>query len=89
MSDGQSILDLGCGWGSLSLYMAEKYPHSQIVAVSNSATQKANIDEKVKKRGFGNLMVYTEDNNTFAIEKKFHRVVSVEIFEHMRNYEKL
>ncbi|HBW12571.1 MAG TPA: SAM-dependent methyltransferase [Proteiniclasticum sp.] len=89
ISDGQSILDLGCGWGSLSLYMAEKYPHSQIVAVSNSATQKAYIDEKAKERGFENLTVYTEDINTFAIEKKFQRVVSVEMFEHMRNYEKL
>ena len=89
IKDGQSILDLGCGWGSLSLFMAERYPDSEIVAVSNSSTQKAYIDGKARERNLKNLTVITEDINTFTTELRFHRVVSVEMFEHMRNYEKL
>jgi cyclopropane-fatty-acyl-phospholipid synthase len=87
--DGQDILELGCGWGSLTLYMGQKYPNSKITAVSNSKTQKAFIDSEAKKRGLDNITVITCDINKFDIDGKFDRVVSVEMFEHMRNYEML
>ncbi len=87
--DGMNILELGCGWGSLSLYMAYKYPKASITGVSNSKTQKEYIDNEAKKRGLTNLTIITADMNTFSIDKKFDRIVSVEMFEHMRNYEKL
>ncbi len=86
---GQRILELGCGWGSLSLWMAEHYPDSAIVAVSNSASQKAFIDDAAAKRGFRNLDVVTRDMREFTTDKRFDRVVSVEMFEHMRNYQEL
>jgi cyclopropane-fatty-acyl-phospholipid synthase len=89
LKDGMNILELGCGWGSLSLFMAKKYPNAQITGVSNSSTQKEYIDAEAKKRGLGNLTIITADMNTFTIDAKFDRVVSVEMFEHMRNYEKL
>ncbi len=87
--DGMDILELGCGWGSLSLWMAEKYPNSKIVALSNSNPQREAITENAKNRGLNNLTVLTEDMNRFTSEKKFDRVVSIEMFEHMRNYERL
>ncbi|MBU1100793.1 MAG: cyclopropane-fatty-acyl-phospholipid synthase family protein [Bacteroidetes bacterium] len=87
ITDGEEILELGCGWGSLSLYMAEHFPNSKITAVSNSSTQKEFIDEEAKQKGFTNLQIITSDMNQFDINKKFDRVVSVEMFEHMRNYE--
>jgi cyclopropane-fatty-acyl-phospholipid synthase len=86
LANGQEVLELGCGWGSLSLYMASHYPQSTFTVVSNSRTQKAYIDEEARKRGIFNLTVITMDMNAFDIEKKFDRVVSVEMFEHMRNY---
>ena len=89
LKDGMDILELGCGWGSLSLFMAEKYPKSNITSVSNSRTQKIFIDEEAKKRGITNLTIITADMNTFSTDKKFGRVVSVEMFEHMRNYREL
>jgi cyclopropane-fatty-acyl-phospholipid synthase len=89
VEDGQKILDLGCGWGSLSLYMARRYPSADIVAVSNSATQKAYIDARAKEENIRNLTVFTEDINHFTYGGRFHRVISVEMFEHMRNYELL
>ncbi len=89
LMDGQDILELGCGWGSLSLYMAAKYPASKIRAVSNSRTQKIYIDEQASLRGITNLEVITTDINNFVIEEKFDRIVSVEMFEHMRNYQLL
>ena len=89
IQNGHRILDLGCGWGSFSLYAAEKFPKSQIVGVSNSRTQKMFIDGEIQRRGLKNLEIITADMNDFEIEKKFDRVVSVEMFEHMRNYEKL
>jgi cyclopropane-fatty-acyl-phospholipid synthase len=89
LASGQDILELGCGWGSLSLFMAAKFPKSNFTVVSNSRTQKAHIDEQAKQRGITNLEVITSDMNTFTIDKKFDRVVSVEMFEHMRNYRKL
>ena len=89
IANGQDILELGCGWGSLSLWLAEKYPGSRITGVSNSATQKLHIDAEAQKRGLRNLRVITCDMNRFDISDKFDRIVSVEMFEHMKNYEKL
>jgi len=87
--DGQQVMELGCGWGSLSLFMAAKYPNSTFTVVSNSRTQKTYIDEQARVRGIKNLQVITCDINNFSIDQKFDRVVSVEMFEHMRNYQKL
>lgn len=89
LRDGQDVLELGCGWGSLTLFMAERFPRSRITAVSNSRTQKQFIDEQARQRGLGNVRVLTEDMNHLAIAETFDRVVSVEMFEHMRNYEEL
>lgn len=91
LHDGQRILELGCGWGSLSLWMAERYPRSRITAVSNSATQKAWIDRAAAEKGLANLAVVTADMNDYAGEDDgiFDRVVSVEMFEHMKNYAEL
>lgn len=83
---GQRILELGCGWGSLSLYMAEKLPGATILAVSNSHTQKQYIDAEARSRGLGNLKVLTCDVNQLELDETFDRVVSIEMFEHMRNY---
>ncbi len=87
--DGQDILELGCGWGSMSLWLAENYPNANVTGVSNSATQKQYIDSEIQKRGLKNLRIITCDMNRFDIETKFDRVVSIEMFEHMKNYEKL
>ena len=89
LSDGQDILELGCGWGSLSLWMSERYPNSRITAVSNSAPQRKFIEAEAARRGLNNLTVLTADMNDFAIDATFDRVVSIEMFEHMRNYERL
>ena len=89
ISDGQSILELGCGWGSLSLWLAEHYARSRITAVSNSATQRQYIEAECTRRGLGNLRVITCDMNRFDTPDTFDRVVSVEMFEHMKNYERL
>jgi cyclopropane-fatty-acyl-phospholipid synthase len=89
LSDGMDILELGCGWGSLSLWMAENYPNSRIVAVSNSGDQREFIERRIADRAIKNLQVQTKDMNTFSIQQKFDRVVSIEMFEHMRNYEEL
>ena len=88
--DGQTILELGCGWGSLCLYNAEKFPHSQITAISNSRTQKEYIDAEAKRRGLTNLTIVTCDINVFdPAPGQFDRVVSVEMFEHLKNYQRL
>ena len=89
IADGQHILELGCGWGSLSLWLAENYPNASITGVSNSATQKQHIDSEIQKRGLKNLRIITCDMNRFDIDERFDRVVSVEMFEHMKNYERL
>lgn len=89
LQDGQDVLELGCGWGSLSLFMAERYPGSRITAVSNSRTQKLHIDAEARARGLTNLRVITADMREFSIAASFDRVVSVEMFEHMRNYQEL
>ncbi len=91
LEDGQRILELGCGWGSLTLWMAKHYPNSQITAVSNSRTQKEYIDAQAKERGLSNIEVKTENMIFYQGEGQgiFDRVVSVEMFEHMKNYELL
>ena len=86
LADGMDILELGCGWGSLTLWMASTYPNSQITAVSNSALQRIFIEDRCAKRGIDNVRVLTCDMNDFAPEGTYNRVVSVEMFEHMRNY---
>lgn len=89
LKNGMEILELGCGWGSLSLFMAEKFPQSRITGVSNSHTQKVYINGQAKQRNISNLEIITADMNHFFTDKKFDRVVSVEMFEHMRNYYEL
>ncbi len=89
LADGQRILELGCGWGSLSLFMAERLPGAQITAVSNSAPQRLHIEGEAKARGLTNLTVITADMNTFEPQGRFDRVVSVEMFEHMANWQAL
>lgn len=86
LSNGMKMLELGCGWGSLSLWMAEHYPGSQITAVSNSAPQREFIRSKLVERNLSNLRILTADMNDFSIDEQFDRVVSVEMFEHMRNW---
>ena len=87
--DGQQVLDLGCGWGSFSLYAAPRYPNSRFTAVSNSRTQKAFIDAEAARRGLTNLRVITCDINAFVPDQRFDRMVSVEMLEHVRNYDTL
>ncbi|MDB6139483.1 MAG: cyclopropane-fatty-acyl-phospholipid synthase-like protein [Verrucomicrobiaceae bacterium] len=91
LQDGQRILELGCGWGSLSLWMAEHYPKAQITSVSNSRTQKLHIDAEAKRRGLMNLTIRTANMIHYEGEGEavFDRVVSVEMFEHMKNYQEL
>jgi cyclopropane-fatty-acyl-phospholipid synthase len=86
LEDGMDILELGCGWGSLTLWMAEHYPRSTVTAVSNSGSQRDYILAEADERGLSNVGVLTRDMNDFELEQRFHRVVSVEMFEHMRNY---
>ena len=86
LADHQDILELGCGWGSLSLWMAGRYPGARITAVSNSASQREFIQARAAELGLDNLRVITADMNDFAIEHRFDRVVSIEMFEHMRNW---
>jgi cyclopropane-fatty-acyl-phospholipid synthase len=89
LADGMRILELGCGWGSLTLWMAERYPAARITAVSNSAAQRGDIEARCARLGLRNVRVVTADMNDFAAEERFDRVVSVEMFEHMRNYAEL
>ena len=86
LQDGQAILELGCGWGSLSLWMATKFPKSTITGVSNSNSQREYIMKTAKSRGLTNINIITADMNTFEAPATYDRVVSVEMFEHMRNY---
>ncbi|MCE6007398.1 MULTISPECIES: cyclopropane-fatty-acyl-phospholipid synthase family protein [Acinetobacter] len=90
LKDGQQILELGCGWGSFTLWMAERYPNASIKGVSNSATQRQHILAQAKQRGLNNIEILTCDVNVLELEKgQFDRVVSVEMFEHVRNYQRL
>ncbi|MCB1324156.1 MAG: class I SAM-dependent methyltransferase [Spirochaetales bacterium] len=89
LKDGQQILELGCGWGSLTIFMARSFPRARITAVSNSAPQRIYIEQKLAEQGLQNVRVITADMNEFAAPGRYDRVVSVEMFEHMRNYELL
>jgi len=89
IADGQRILELGCGWGSLTLWMAERYPASRITALSNSNSQREFIQAEARRRGLANVRVVTSDINDFAVPAdaaRFDRIVSVEMFEHLRNW---
>lgn len=87
--DGQDVLDLGCGWGSLSLWIATHYPLCSVTSVSNSTSQRRHIEAEAKRRGLNNIKVITCDMNCFEAPGHYDRVVSVEMFEHMRNYAEL
>ena len=89
LADGQEVLELGCGWGSLSLWMAQGYPGSRITVVSNSHSQRGYIEGEARRRGLANLRVLTADINSFDPGGRFDRIVSVEMFEHMRNWPEL
>lgn len=89
LADGQTILDLGCGWGSLSLWIARQFPHAKVTAVSASHVQRTYIEEEARLRGLLNLRAVTADMNVFAPEGQFDRIVSVEMFERMSNWRKL
>lgn len=89
LADGQEVLELGCGWGSLTLWMAARYPGSRILAVSNSATQREHIQAEAARRGLSNVEVLTRNMLDFDTPRRFDRVVSVEMIEHMRNYPEL
>lgn len=89
ITDGIDILELGCGWGSLSLYMAKRFPKSQIIGVSNSNPQREFIESQIKELGLKNLKIITSDITTFNPDTKFDRIVSIEMFEHLRNYKEM
>jgi len=89
IEDGMRVLDLGCGWGSLSLWVAERFPGAFVTSVSNSAPQRDYILEEARRRSIDNIEVITCDMNDFSTDARFDRVVSVEMFEHMRNYGEL
>ncbi len=89
LRDGLDLLDLGCGWGSLSLWLAERYPRSRVLALSNSSPQRRFIERKASERRLVNLEVVTADINVFETERRFNRVLSIEMFEHMKNYQRL
>jgi cyclopropane-fatty-acyl-phospholipid synthase len=88
LADGQEVLELGCGWGSLTLWMAERFRNSRITAVSNSRPQREFIESQCRERGLKNVHVITHDVNTLQLDHaRFDRAVSIEMFEHMRNYD--
>jgi cyclopropane-fatty-acyl-phospholipid synthase len=89
LHDGQAILELGCGWGSLSLFMAERYPAARITAVSNSSSQRRFIEQAAADQRLGNLRVLTADMNEFSADHVYDRIVSIEMFEHMSNWREL
>ena len=86
LADGQQVLELGCGWGSLTLWMAERYRGSRITALSNSNSQRQYIEAQAAQRGLTNVRVITRDMNDFDTAERFDRIVSVEMFEHLRNW---
>jgi cyclopropane-fatty-acyl-phospholipid synthase len=86
LADGQTILELGCGWGSLTLFMAERFPGARILAVSNSRSQRLYIEAEAQRRGLANVTVVTADMNHFMPRERFDRIVSIEMFEHMANW---
>ncbi|XP_020393916.1 (S)-coclaurine N-methyltransferase [Zea mays] len=89
LQDGQSILDVGCGWGSLSLYIAKKYRNCSVTGICNSTTQKAFIEEQCREYELSNIEIIVADISKFEMERSFDRIVSIEMFEHMKNYKSL
>jgi len=89
IKNGDRILELGHGWGAITLFMAKKFPASTIVAVSNSKDQGDFIRARAKERGLTNIEIITADMNNFQINREFDRIISIEMFEHMRNYKTL
>lgn len=89
IQDGDTVLELGCGWGSFTLWAAEHFPNSRITGVSNSNSQRESILARAKERGLNNVRIVTSDMNHFAPDQTFDRVVSIEMFEHMKNYRQL
>lgn len=89
LADGQAILELGCGWGSLALSMARRFPNAEITAVSNLPSQREYIEHQAAARGLNNVRVVTADMNEFDPGRQFDRIVSVEMFEHMMNWREL
>jgi cyclopropane-fatty-acyl-phospholipid synthase len=89
LTNGQAVLELGCGWGSFTLFAAQRFPDSEFLAVSNSESQREHIEDRCPRLGLRNVRVVTADMNDFDAECRFDRVVSIEMFEHMRNYEEL
>uniref|UniRef100_A0A0D9WRF3 Methyltransferase domain-containing protein n=1 Tax=Leersia perrieri TaxID=77586 RepID=A0A0D9WRF3_9ORYZ len=89
IQDGQTILDVGCGWGSLSLYIAKKYRKCTITGICNSTTQKAFIEEQCRENELSNVEIIVADISKFEMERSFDRIISIEMFEHMKNYNAL
>jgi len=89
IEDGMAVLDLGCGWGSLSLWIAQHYPNCTVTSVSNSAPQRQHIESRAKQQGLANIQVITADMNDFDAAGQYDRIVSVEMFEHLRNYREM
>jgi cyclopropane-fatty-acyl-phospholipid synthase len=89
LEDGMDILDLGCGWGSFSLWVTERYPNSRVVAVSNSRTQKEHIDAQCRRQKIDTIQTIKADVNHLRLDRRFDRIVSIEMFEHMKNYAQL
>lgn len=89
IEDGMRVLDMGCGWGSLSLYIAKRFPNTRVMSVSNSSSQQSFIQAQASRRALTNIEVQVCDMNDFDTEQRFDRIVSIEMFEHMRNYAEL
>ncbi|CAN1217304.1 (S)-coclaurine N-methyltransferase [Linum perenne] len=89
LKDGQSVLDVGCGWGSLALYIAQKYSNCKVTGICNSTTQKAFIEDQCRDRQLQNVEIIVADISTFEMDASFDRIYSIEMFEHMKNYRDL
>jgi cyclopropane-fatty-acyl-phospholipid synthase len=89
VQDGMDVVDLGCGWGSLSLYLAERYPNARVTGVSASPLQRAHIERRRAQRQIDNLQIVTADANRYALDRRVDRILSIELFEHMRNWKEL
>jgi cyclopropane-fatty-acyl-phospholipid synthase len=89
LRDDLDVLDLGCGWGSLSLWIAEHYPACRVTSVSNSPEQITYIEKRCRERGYDNVETLVADVNHLRIDRRFDRIMSIEMFEHMKNYERL
>ncbi|KAL3500814.1 hypothetical protein ACH5RR_039907 [Cinchona calisaya] len=89
IKDGHTVLDVGCGWGSLSLYIAQKYSNCKVTGICNSVTQKAHIEEQCRDRQLQNVEIIVADISTFEMDASYDRIFSIEMFEHMKNYRDL